>query len=294
MKKSLIGLGIILISFSSCFKASKTASDETKSSTEQVQEPEKIESNIVLITTSLGNIKIKLYDETPIHRDNFLKLVSESYYDSLIFHRVIKNFMIQGGDPDSRNAAPGKVLGDGGPDYTLKAEFNPNLYHKKGALAAARQSDNLNPNKESSGSQFYIVQGQTFSEEQLASMADKITQQKKQPIFMEYLNRPENAEFKAKLEALYKERKIKEIEELEKNEAALQKEYAKIVPFKFSEKQIEIYSTIGGAPHLDGAYTVFGEVIEGLDVVDKIGATATAKGDRPLKDIYMTMKIVKE
>jgi peptidylprolyl isomerase len=294
MKKSLLGILIFSLVLTACFKASKSTSEEQNSEVRNKKQKAKPEGSMVLINTKLGDIKVKLYDETPIHRDNFLKLVSEGFYDSLVFHRVIKNFMIQGGDPESKNAGASVVLGNGGPGYTLQAEFNPKLYHKKGALAAARQGDNLNPLKKSSGSQFYIVQGQTFTAEQLNGMEQKLTQQKKQMVFMDYVNRPENSDFKAKLEALYKERKMNEIGELEANETALQEEYKNIQPFKFTDEQREIYTNIGGAPHLDGEYTVFGEVIEGLDIIDKIGGTKTGPNDRPQEDIIMTMKIVNE
>lgn len=199
----------------------------------------------VLISTEYGDIKIMLYNETPKHRDNFIKLVKEGYYDSLLFHRVIENFMIQGGDPDSKNAKPGIMLGNGGPGYTIPAEFNPNLIHKKGALAAARQPDNINPSKASNGSQFYIVQGKTFDEKSL--------------------------------NAYEKSKSIKSKKE-----------------FKYTEEQRKIYMETGGYAPLDMEYTVFGEVIEGLDVIDKIAAVATDRRDRPKKDVKMTMKIVKK
>jgi len=199
------------------------------------QQEEKVKK--ILITTKFGEIKIKLYNETPKHRDNMIKLVSEKFYDGTLFHRVIKNFMIQGGDPDSKNAPAGKLLGNGGTGYTIPAEFNSKFFHKKGALAAARMGDNVNPTKASSGSQFYIVQGQIFTKDQLLSM-----------------------------------------------EMSLGK--------KFTPQQIEAYTTIGGAPHLDGEYTVFGEVYEGLDIIDKIASVKTDKYDRPIEDISMTIKII--
>ena len=190
--------------------------------------------------TSMGDIVIRLSDSTPLHRDNFLKLVKVGFYDSVMFHRVIKNFMIQSGDPDSKRAQPGIPLGNGGPGYTVPAEFRATLFHKKGVIAAARMGDNVNPEKASSGSQFYIVQGKTFSD--------------------------------AELDAL---------------------ETGRMNGRKIPADQREVYKTIGGTPHLDQGYTVFGEVISGLDVVDKIAAVQTGPGDKPLKDIKMTMKIVK-
>jgi len=194
---------------------------------------------LVLISTDYGDIKIRLYEQTPGHRDNFLKLVTAGFFDGLLFHRVIKNFMIQSGDPDSKDAKPGKKLGNGGPGYTVPAEFHQDLFHKKGALAAARQSDNVNPKKESSGSQFYIVQGKKYTDE-----------------------------------------------ELDKLEAQMGR--------KIPVEQREIYKTIGGTPFLDQNYTVFGEVVEGLEVIDKIAAVAVnaSLGNRPVKDVKMTMKII--
>lgn len=188
----------------------------------------------VEMQTSSGNIVILLYDDTPLHRDNFIKLVQEGTYDGLLFHRVIEGFMIQGGDPDSRDAKPGKMLGEGDLGYLIPAEFVPNRFHKRGALAAARQGDDVNPDKQSSASQFYIVQGTVWSEADLERMAVRFNK-------------------------------------------------------KFTAEQRKVYATEGGAPHLDGDYTVFGEVIEGMDVVDSIAAAKRDRFDRPLEDI----KIIK-
>jgi peptidyl-prolyl cis-trans isomerase B (cyclophilin B) len=199
---------------------------------------------MVVLSTIYGDMTIMLYDDTPLHKENFLKLVEESYYDSLLFHRVISGFMIQGGDPNSKNAPANTRLGNGGPGYTIPAEFNANHIHKKGALSAARQGDAVNPEKESSGSQFYIVQGK--------------------PLEATSLSRTN--EHRAKNNINY-------------------------VPY--TEEQIEIYSTIGGTPHLDGEYTVFGEVIDGLNVIDSIAAMPVDRANRPYTDIVMTMTIVK-
>ena len=185
----------------------------------------------VLLQTNYGDIVVRLSDSTPLHRDNFLKLVKTHYYDSVLFHRVIKNFMIQGGDPNSRHAKPGEPLGEGGPGYTIPAEFRSTLFHKKGVIAAARDN---NPEKASSGSQFYIVQGKIFTDAGLDSV-----------------------------------------------------ETYRLKGRKIPAEQREVYKTVGGAPHLDQGYTVFGEVVKGLDVVDKIASVATSKGedkDRPLDD----------
>ncbi len=185
---------------------------------------------LVEIYTNYGKIVLKLYNDTPLHRDNFIKLAMDGTYDGLLFHRVIEHFMIQGGDPNSKDAKPGKMLGDGTLGYNIPAEFRPNLFHKRGALCAAREGDQVNPKKESSASQFYIVQGRVWSDFDLDRMA------------------------------------------LQMNKT-------------FSAEQRKAYTTVGGTPHLDGEYTVFGEVVEGMDVVDKIAAAKRDRYDRPLEDI---------
>jgi cyclophilin family peptidyl-prolyl cis-trans isomerase len=189
----------------------------------------------VLLQTSMGDIVIRLSDSTPLHRDNFLKLVKVGFYDSVLFHRVINHFMIQSGDPDSKSASAGQPLGNGGPVYTIPAEFRATLFHKKGVIAAARQGDNVNPQKASNGSQFYIVQGKKFTDAGLDSVETFRMNGRKIPL-----------------------------------------------------EHREVYKTIGGTPHLDQNYTVFGEVVKGLEVVDKIAAVSTSKGpdnDRPLQDV---------
>lgn len=257
---------------------------------------EKTKETIVEISTEYGDIKIKLYNETPKHRDNFIKLVKEGYFDGTLFHRVIQNFMIQGGDPDSKNAPEGKILGNGGPGYTIPAEFNKNLYHKRGALAAARMGDAVNPEKASNGSQFYIVQGNKFTKEELDQFNERRNQQAKQEYFKIFIEKEENKSYKQRI-----------IEAQEKNDAdALKLVFEELTPIieaefeksdkklYYSEEQIEVYTTIGGAPHLDMNYTVFGEVIEGMEVVDKIAAVEKDRYDRPVKDIPMKIKIIQQ
>ncbi len=190
----------------------------------------------VNITTDSGTIVLMLYDKTPLHRDNFVKLVKEKFYDGLLFHRAIHDFMIQGGDPDSRDAKPGALLGVGSLNYTIPAELDTALFHKKGALAAAREDDQSNPKRESSSTQFYIVEGQTFTNSQLDRVEEKYN-----------VNIPENHR--------------------------------------------KIYETIGGTPFLDMKYTVFGEVISGMDVVEKIANAPIDENNRPLNDIHMKMVI---
>ena len=239
----------------------------------------------VKIETTLGDIIVRLYDETPIHRDNFVKLVKEGYYDGTLFHRVIKDFMIQGGDPDSKGAPAGKMLGVGGPDYTLEAEIKDNLYHKRGALAAARQGDEVNPERRSSGSQFYIVWGQVFKESQLGQLGKQLRMQKVQDVF--------NNLAKAHRDEIMQMRR-------ERNRAGLQELQDQLIAEAenkvgkqgLTDEQMQLYSTVGGTPHLDGQYTVFGEVEEGLNVVEQIQNTATGRGDRPTNDIDMRMTII--
>lgn len=239
----------------------------------------------VKIETTLGDITVRLYDETPIHRDNFVKLVKEGYYDGTLFHRVIKDFMIQGGDPDSKGAPAGKMLGVGGPDYTLEAEIKDNLYHKRGALAAARQGDEVNPERRSSGSQFYIVWGQVYKENQLNQLGKQIRMQKVQDAF--------NDLAKARREEIMQMRR-------ERNRAGLQELQDQLIAEAenkvgkqgLTDEQMQLYTTVGGTPHLDGQYTVFGEVEEGLNVVEQIQNTATGRADRPTNDIDMRMTII--
>lgn len=191
----------------------------------------------VKIETSYGNMVVKLYNETPLHRDNFIKLVKEGTYDGLLFHRVINQFMIQGGDPKSRDAKPGQMLGDGELGYTIPAEFVPGLFHKKGALAAARQGDEVNPQKASSSCQFYLVQGTTWDANRLKMVEQRMGK-------------------------------------------------------SFTPEQAEVYATLGGTPFLDGDYTVFGEVVEGIEVIDKIAAVPCGPMDRPVEDVKMKMSII--
>lgn len=185
----------------------------------------------IVFETSAGNMVIQLYDETPLHSENFTKLVNEGYYNNLLFHRVIKNFMIQAGDPNSKAAKPGEMLGMGGPGYTVPAEFVKKYYHKQGALAAARQPDQMNPEKESSGSQFYIVHGKTYSDAELDAFVQR----------------------------------------------------GMHIPF--TAEQIDVYKNSGGTPHLDYEYTVFGEIIEGLEILDYIAANPVDRNNRPISDI---------
>lgn len=203
----------------------------------QAQQPTQARNQVIVIETSLGNIELLLYDDTPLHRDNMIKLIKSGYYDGQLFHRVIQNFMIQGGDPHSKGAEKGQRLGIGGPGYTIEAEIHDQHFHKKGALAAARKGDAVNPEKRSSGSQFYIVQGQVLNKPQLTTLQSRG------------------------------------------------------VHAPFTPEEIEAYTTVGGTPHLDGKYTVYGEVISGMNVVDSIVALPTDNNDRPLDDIVYSIRL---
>ncbi|MGB0805795.1 MAG: peptidylprolyl isomerase [Salibacteraceae bacterium] len=246
----------------------------------------------VEVETTYGVMKFKLYNETPLHRDNFIKLANEEYFDSLLFHRVINQFMIQGGDPDSKGAPEGKMLGNGGPKYDIDAEFVNGLYHKKGALAAAREGDDVNPLKRSSGSQFYIVQGQIFDSVQLANMQSKRMEKIRKEEFKSYLNASEN-------KALLKEYKkaIKSRDEVA-GQKIIDSVDVMINPilesYAYTDEQIKTYTTVGGTPHLDYAYTVFGEMIEGFEVLDSIASVQTDRNNRPMKDVIMKIRVVKK
>ena len=236
---------------------------------------------LVRLETTEGNITVKLYDETPKHRDNFIKLAKEGVYDSTLFHRVIKNFMIQAGDPQSKTASDTATLGSGDVGYTLPAEINPKFFHKRGVLAAARLGDEVNPNRESSGCQFYIVTGRKFSEAQMINMENQMNEARLENIFNELARKH--------MKEIYKMRKANDTEGLlelqDSLEAQARAKVAKEPALKYTKEQISAYTTIGGAPHLDGAYTIFGEVTEGMDIVDKIEKVKTNRGDRPEKDI---------
>jgi peptidyl-prolyl cis-trans isomerase B (cyclophilin B) len=228
MNKKILFFLLLLIATTSYGQKAKTTVNTHKKSAHTRE-------RLVLIHTAYGDMKVKLYNETPAYRDTFIALVKRGFYDSLLFHRVIKNFMIQGGDPQSKHAPAGQPLGNGDIGYTLPAAFNDSLIHKKGALCAARTD---NPAKASSACQFYIVQGKVQTDAELNAIEQR-------------------------------------------------------GGFKYSDKQRNIYKTLGGTPFLDRGYTVYGEVVEGLDVIDKIEAVQTGQGDRPVKDVWMTMKVIR-
>lgn len=247
-------------------------------------------ATLVKIETTMGDITVKLYDETPKHKENFIKLVKEGVYDSTLFHRVIKNFMIQAGDPTSKTASATDTLGSGDVGYTIPAEFNPKFFHKRGVLAAARQGDDVNPNKESSGCQFYIVTGRKFSEAQMINMENQMNEARLDTVFQ--------ALARKHMKEIYKMRKANDMEGLMELQDSLEnqarKEVAKEPALKFTPEQIKAYTTVGGAPHLDGSYTAFGEVVDGMNVVAEIETAKTNRQDRPTQDIRILKATVVE
>lgn len=248
-----------------------------------------IVSKRIKISTSEGDIIVRLYDETPQHRDNFLKLAADGYFDGTLFHRVIKDFMIQGGDPNSKDAPAGQSLGTGGPGYTIPAEIvYPSLFHKRGALSAARTGDEVNPERASSGSQFYIVWGKVYKPAELKQQERQMALQQEQTIFNGLVGK-----HRERILELRRNRDRDGLQELQDELIAETKATVAALPSPaFTPEQTEVYTTMGGTPFLDGQYTVFGEVEEGLDVVERIQSTATSPADRPLSDIKMQVTVL--
>jgi len=244
------------------------------------------ESTTVLIKTTLGDIKLKLYDGTPFHRDNFILLINSGFYDGISFHRIIKNFMIQAGDPATKSGLS-KNIPDSLKTYTIPAEFNNLYFHRKGALAAARQGNDVNPEMRSSGTQFYIVQGVKLSDDELNKAEQKINSNMKQSRFTELMKETSDS---VRLAG-------KSITDAEIQEIASVKMFQYLTTYKdykISDEHRNVYKTLGGTPRLDGTYTVFGEVIEGFDIIDKIAEAQTDNNDKPLTDIkILKMKIIR-
>lgn len=253
---------------------------------------QKTENGDVLVDmhTTMGDVRLLLYGDTPKHLENFVRLTNEGYYDGVLFHRVINDFMVQSGDPDSKTAKPGQMLGEGDPDYQIDAEFvYPRHFHKRGALAAARQGDSVNPEKKSSGSQFYVVTGKVYPDEQLDMMDQRRVQEQMRSIFDRLVR--QNRDSIMELRDRGDEEGLRALQE--KLIAQTEKE-ASAAPDTLTAAQREAYSTVGGTPHLDGNYTVFGEVVSGMDVIDKIQKAETDGNDRPVDDIrIISMKVVK-
>lgn len=253
---------------------------------------QKVDNRVkVEVKTSMGDFVVELYNETPQHRDNFVKLAREGYYDGVLFHRVINQFMVQAGDPSSKSADSTAVLGEGDPGYTLPAEFvYPKYFHKRGVLAAARTADQVNPERRSSGSQFYVVTGRVYTPDMLDGMKKRQADQRKQQIFndlamqhIDSIRAMQSRNDMAGLEALQNEL-------IAKTEA----EYA-TDPFEFTPEQVEAYTTVGGTPHLDGQYTVFGEVVQGYETINKIQNVETGAHDRPRTDVkIISMRVLEQ
>lgn len=243
----------------------------------------------VEIRTTMGTVTVTLYNDTPRHRDNFIRLTKEGFYDGVLFHRVIREFVAQAGDPFSRTATPGQMLGEGGPGYKIEAEIlYPQHFHKYGALAAAREDDDINPERRSGGSQFYIVTGKKYTPGQLKSQERAIEREKEQEI----RNRI-NAEYRDSLTALRRAHNFPALTALQDEITEKIDAKSKANPFRFTEEVREAYTTIGGVPHLDRRYTVFGEVVSGMDVIEKITEEPTDNMGRPIEDIrIISMKVI--
>lgn len=242
---------------------------------------------VVTIKTQYGDMVAILYDETPKHKQNFIKLAQQHFFDSLLFHRVIEGFMIQGGDPESKKAGKGQMLGRGGPGYTVDAEFNPKYFHEKGALSAARLGGDQNPSKASSGSQFYIVQGSKVTEEDVKHDPVKFNQAMQQ-----FFQNPANQPTYDTIAKLYQSGDMKAAQDfIVKLKPRVEKQTGIKTEKEVSPEKIKAYTTAGGAPQLDGDYTVFGKVIKGLEVIDKIAALPKDQFDRPVEDIRMTVTV---
>lgn len=271
MKKLLL-LAVSVFLFISC----SSEDDATK------------QDDIAIITTEFGELHVLLYDQTPIHKENFIKLANEGFYDSTTFHRVIQGFMIQGGDPNSKDDNPTND-GQGGPGYTLEAEFDNQLIHKKGAIAAARLGDQQNPERRSSGSQFYIVHGRPVQSMELAQMQAQRNELARQDMIRKYVQAPEQQELLTKLQNFMQSNMVDSVEAAISEIEPIATDG--FVPTTYTPTQVDLYNDIGGAPFLDGNYTVFGEVILGLNIIDSIAVEETGAGDRPLEDIPMTVRV---
>lgn len=286
MIKKFLSMAVLCLGLAACGGSQKADSAEDAASTSNEETTEMTPADTttakVEFKTTEGDFTVLLYADTPEHRDNFLKLVRNQQYDSLLFHRVIKNFMVQAGDPDSKNAPAGAMLGSGDPGYTIPAEINyPKHFHKRGALAAARTGDQVNPERRSSGSQFYVVTGAKVDPSQIEGMQMNALFQ----VFCE--------DHKAEIEKLQRARDNAGLQSLQNDFEKWAKEQIAKGDTPISPEMVKEYTTVGGAPHLDGQYTVFGEVISGMETIDKIENAATDGNDRPVKDVrILSAKVI--
>ena len=238
----------------------------------------------IKILTDKGDIVVKLYNEKPKHTENFIKLTEQNFFDGLIFHRVIKDFVVQGGDPETKNAQPGKLYGEKDAGYLIDAEIIDTIYHKRGVIAMAREGDDVNPEKKSSSSQFYLVVGKLYTDEELNELEDKL-----------------NKKLRGKIEEMLYDSLLsdsinlnsKTLSHITQKVSKLTDLIMNVKHIKFNENQRKIYTSVGGIPHLDGNYTVFGEIVSGYEVVEKISTVETDLNNRPLKDIKFKIRIVK-
>jgi len=283
IKKFFLACGAALCLAACSNSAAGSSSDSSAAAdTTSIEMATDTASVKVEVKTTLGDFTVLLYGDTPGHRDNFVKHVKENYYDSLLFHRVIEGFMVQAGDPDSRNAKPGQMLGSGDPGYTLPAEIvYPKHFHKRGALAAARTGDQVNPERRSSGSQFYVVTGEKLTEEQMKNMQVSMAFNEIARQHMDEVRRMMQAQDRDGLQKLEDQIKAEAIKQAEEGKSPV------------TAEMIKAYTTMGGTPHLDGQYTVFGEVISGMDTIDKIEKVRTGQADRPIEDVrILSMKLL--
>lgn len=297
MLKNYLAAAALLLSMSACGSGNKAESNDTDSIKTQNDQNNMATTTAtpdttsvkVEVETSVGPFTVLLYGDTPKHRDNFVKLVKEGYYNGTLFHRVINEFMVQAGDPDSKTAKPGQALGSGGPDYTIEAEIvYPKHFHKRGALAAARQGDQVNPMKTSSGSQFYIVTGKKVTEGEMKQMESYLENSALQTRFAQLAQ-----SHMTEVREMQQKGDQAGLEKLQNQLIEEAKQYVAEHPVNITDEMKEAYKTVGGTPHLDNAYTVFGEVISGMDTIDKIEKVQTDGMDRPKDDIrIISMKIV--
>ena len=281
---SLVKLCIIAFVTISCAPQGQ----EAETSTAPLFPTETRTEEVAVLSTSYGDMVIRFYDQTPEHKANFIKLAKEGFYDSTTFHRVIEGFMIQGGDPNSKDDDI-RNDGQGGPGYTLPAEIVRGYIHKKGAIAAARMGDNVNPEKRSSGSQFYLVHGRKRTERDVNQLLEQANNNIRQGLITAYVEDPKNADVKARIDEAMTNGNSGVVSDIIREITPLASE--DFEPLSYSPEEREIYMNQGGVPYLDGSYTVFGEVIEGLALVDSIAEVRTGFGDRPAEDIPMTVRI---